>query len=598
MAQPFDAGHAPFNRLTPEEIGVVRAALDIGYFRPGETIIARDGAPDSLFIVIKGCIEERDGDEVVALRGPGDAFDSRALVEGRGSNAFVAREETLLNLLPRDVTLRLINQNPRFASFFYLDISRKLDAISREEEAARFAPLMNARVSDLVLRRATFIDAADSIQCAGARMREMNSYALFVRDGERTGMLTRSDLVNATIVNRRPIDSPVGPLACHPVICVAPDDFVSTALLRMTKHNKRRVAVAEGGAFVGVLEDIDLLSFLAGNAQLVAARIDRASTVADLASAAQKIEPQIRTLRRQGVKIEVVCEIVTDLNRRLHARLFSLIAPPSIRERGSLIVMGSEGRGEQTFRTDQDNGLILSAPVPTEDLARFRADLFAALETCGFPPCPGEVMARNPLWSKTVEEFRDDFRRWLALSDDAGVMNIAIFYDAEAVAGDAGLMRAAKQDLIDAIHGERVHLARFARAVDAFPTPIGFFNNLVTSKADGDAVDLKKGGVFPIVHGVRALSLEKGLTETNTAARIARLAELGTFEPEFARELTEALRYLMTMRLDAQIAEKASTSLVKPGELSTMERDLLRDAFQVTKRLREMVRRHFNLAMF
>ena len=157
MAQPFDASSAPFNRLSPEEVRTVRDALDIGYCRPGEMIIARDGAPESLFIVIKGCVEERDGDEVVALRGPGDAFDSRTLVEGRGSNAFVAREETLLNLLPRDVTLRLISQNPRFASFFYLDISRKLDAMSREEEAARFAPLMNARVSDLVLRGATFI---------------------------------------------------------------------------------------------------------------------------------------------------------------------------------------------------------------------------------------------------------------------------------------------------------------------------------------------------------------------------------------------------------------------------------------------------------
>ena len=163
MAQPFDAGHAPFNRLTAEEIGIVRAALDIGYFRPDETIIARDGAPDSLFIVIKGCVEERDHDEVVALRGPGDAFDSRALVQGGGSNAFVAREETLCNLLPRDVTLRLINQNPRFASFFYLDISRKLDAALREEEGARFAPLMKARVSDLVLLPATFIDATESI---------------------------------------------------------------------------------------------------------------------------------------------------------------------------------------------------------------------------------------------------------------------------------------------------------------------------------------------------------------------------------------------------------------------------------------------------
>ena len=148
------------------------------------------------------------------------------------------------------------------------------------------------------------------------------------------------------------------------------------------------------------------------------------------------------------------------------------------------------------------------------------------------------------------------------------------------------------------MRGERVHLARFARAVDTFPTPIGFFNNLVTSKADGDALDLKKGGIFPIVHGVRALALEKGLTETNTAARIARLAELATFEPQFARELTEALHYLMTMRLDAQIAERASTSLVRPGELVDHGARLLRDAFQVTKRLREMVRRHFNLAMF
>ncbi len=263
-------------------------------------------------------------------------------------------------------------------------------------------------------------------------------------------------------------------------------------------------------------------------------------------------------MRRQGVKIDLVCEIVSDLNRRLHNKLFSLVAPQSIREAGCFFVMGSEGRGEQTFRTDQDNGLILAAPVPEEDLVRFRADVFDALAQCGFPPCPGEVMVRNPVWSKTLDDYRDDFRRWLAVSDETGTMDIAIFYDAEATAGDAALLRAAKQDLIDLMHGERVRLARFARAIDAFPTPIGFFNNLVTSKAEGDALDLKKGGIFPIVHGVRALSLEKGLHETATTARIARLAELDVFDGQFARELTQALHYLMTLRLDAQIAEKAS----------------------------------------
>ena len=594
----FDPRSAPFDRLSADEIGVVSNSLDIAYYRPHETILAGDGAPESLFIVIKGAVEERDHDGLVALRGPGDMFDSRALVRGRSTNAFVAREETLCHLLPRNVTLALIDANPRFASFFYLDIAMKLDAVSTEHEEARFAPLLGARVDELFLHPAIYVDATESIAEAGALMRDHKAYALFVAGAEGVGIVSRSDLLNATLCDHRPPDSPVGPLARSPVVSVAPDDLITTALLRMTKHNKRRVAVGDNGQFVGVLEDIDLLSFLAGNSQLVAGRIDRARALAGLARAAHRIEPQIRLLRRQGVKVDLVCEIVSDLNRRLHHKLFQLTAPPSIRKAGCFVVMGSEGRGEQTFRTDQDNGLILADPVPEQDLAKFRADVFDALAQCGFPPCPGEVMVRNPLWSKTLAEYRDDFRRWLALSDETGTMNVAIFYDAEATAGDAGLLRAAKQDLIDLMHGERLRLARFARAIDAFPTPIGFFNNLVTSRAEGDALDLKKGGVFPIVHGVRALALEKGLHETGTTARIARLGEFGLFDGQFARELTQALHYLMALRLDAQIAEKASTSLVRPRELSTMDRDLLRDAFHVVKRLRDMLRRRFNLAMF
>ena len=159
MAKSFDATNAPFDRLTPQQIGAVEAALDIGYFRPGETLIARDGAPNSLFVVIKGCVEERDGDEVVGLRGPGDCFDSRALVQGAGSNAFVAREETLCNLAPRDLILRLINHNDRFAAFFYREISRKLEAAARDQEAARFSPLLGARVRDVPLHPAVFIEA-------------------------------------------------------------------------------------------------------------------------------------------------------------------------------------------------------------------------------------------------------------------------------------------------------------------------------------------------------------------------------------------------------------------------------------------------------
>ena len=131
---------------------------------------------------------------------------------------------------------------------------------------------------------------------------------------------------------------------------------------------------------------------------------------------ARDVQDQVERLNRQRVKVEVIAEITSASYRALFSKLYELIAPPSIKEVGSLIVMGSEGRGEQTVRTDQDNGLLLSRPVPQTDLESFRADFTHALERFGFPPCPGNVMVRNPQWSCTLEEFDRQIRGWV---DDA-----------------------------------------------------------------------------------------------------------------------------------------------------------------------------------
>src|SRR5262249_46783236 len=151
-----------------------------------------------------------------------------------------------------------------------------------------------------------------------------------------------------------------------------------------------------------------------------------------------------------------------------------------------------EGRGEQTVRTDQDNGILLAGPVEGEALETFRNEFSGALERFGFPPCPGSVMVRNPAWSKPLSDYLADFRRWIALPDQTAHMNVAIIYDARAGAGDARLLDKAKMALIELIGSEQAFLAHFARAVDTFETPIGLFNNLITSEGTGDALDLKK----------------------------------------------------------------------------------------------------------
>ena len=585
MAHGFDPSNAPFDRLTAAEIEVVRAGLDIGYFRPGETLIGKDDAPANLFVVMKGHVEERENGETVAALGPGDAFDARALIQGAGGRDFVAAEETLCYLLPRATAMRLIADNKAFAAFFYTQISQKLDAAAADDNLARTGGAMQARLGDLHLHDALFVEASSSLAAAMARMSEKGAKAIFVREGARVGIVTATGLAEAAILRRQPLDAPVGPAATWDVVACDLDANVAQALVAMTKRGVRRVAVRSEGAFVGVLEDVDLLAFVAGGAQLVGARIDRAGSLDELAREAGEIERQIKVLRRQGVRVEVVCDLVGDLNRRLLARTFRLLAPPSIAQAGCLIVMGSEGRAEQTQRTDQDNGLILARPVPSADLDAFREEFFAALARFGFPPCPGGVMLKNPQWSKPVQDWRADIALWAAAPSADAHLNLAILCDASAVAGDADLLARVKADLYAAMRDEPMRLAHFARAVDLFPTPIGLFNTL------GDTVDLKKGGIFPIVHGARTLALAQGIEATNTARRIAELAEAGALAPDFAQELTQALFCLMTLRLDAALG-------LAPSRVTAMDRDLLRDALRIVKQFKDLLRRRFHLGLF
>jgi CBS domain-containing protein len=600
MPKAFDISNPPFDRLTPNEAEALRSSLDIAYFRPGEAIIARGALASALYVVIKGTVEERDEAGLIALLGPKDTFDSRALIQDRNGHGFLARDETLCYVIPKRIALDLIQANPRFAAFFYREISQKLDELAREEETRRYGSLMHARVGELFLHPPAFLAASDTIEAAGHLMREINSNALFVRDGERIGIITGMNLSKAVVLRRQPIHTPVREFANFDIVTVRPDDFVSAAILLMTKHNKRRLAVHDGERFVGILEDIDLLGFLAGSAQVVAGRIDRASSAEDLAVATSEIDAQTRVLRRQGVKVEVIAEIVSDLNRRLLSRLFEMLAPAELRTSSSLVVMGSEGRGEQTMRTDQDNGIILAGPVDGETLEIFRSEFSGALERFGFPPCPGNVMVRNPAWSRPLADYLADFRRWIALPEETTHMKVAIMYDARAIAGDARPLDQAKATLIELVRGEQAFLAHFARAVDAFETPIGLFNKLITSEGTGDALDLKKGGIFPIVHGVRSLAIEHGLLETSTDGRIGRLRDLGVLRTEFAGDLSQAFRFLLMLRLDGQLAASAGASgtLVRPAHLSSMERQLLRDALQVVKQFREIVRHHFKLGVF
>jgi CBS domain-containing protein len=266
--------------------------------------------------------------------------------------------------------------------------------------------------------------------------------------------------------------------------------------------------------------------------------------------------------------------------------------------------MGSEGRGEYLIKTDQDNGMILADGYEPEGWDAFRERFTAAMVEAGFPPCPGDIMVRNPAWAKPLARWGQDARGWLSNPDEQALMNVAIFYDAAPVAGDPRLLETAKGYLFELLADHSAFHARFARAIEMFDTPLGLFSTFVTEKggAHKDELDIKKGGIFPIMHGVRALALERRLVETNTVQRIRRLQGLGVLDKNLAQPLADAFNFLVGLRLSARLEKmrlhQPLDNFVKPAAISKLERDLLKDSLQLVRRFKDVVRHHFRLAMF
>ena len=244
MPQAFDAQNPPFDRLSHQEIEELRRVLDIGYFRPGEVIVEKEKPSENLHVIIKGSVEERDGDELEAVLGQKESFDARALVQGSAGASFVAAEETLCYLAPKQFVLDLIRRNAGFAAFFYSEISHKLASAIRFQETEGVDSVLRARVRD-------------------ARRSDTN--ALFVRDGGRCGVVTGMNLSKAVVLDRAPLETKVRDICHFDVVAIDRDDFVFEALIKMTRHNKRRRAGRATGENVGVVGDIVIHGHVGGN---------------------------------------------------------------------------------------------------------------------------------------------------------------------------------------------------------------------------------------------------------------------------------------------------------------------------------------------
>jgi CBS domain-containing protein len=604
MPNAFNFQASPFDCLSPAQQRLVRDHVDIAYFQADQVVLNLDAAPTHLFVIIKGFVQQFDGSEVVATYGPEDCFDGRALMAGKVSSRFVASEEVVAYALEKQAVSELIAANATFGALLFADLSHKLSALSERHSQHELQSLTMARVDEAFVRPAHCVDASTDIVSVVRLFQAERTVNVLVRDSRsvppRMGIFTATALQRA-ILHGTPLDRlPVGELANFNLVTVRPSDPVGEALAVMLRHKVHRVVVAEGEHIHGILETLDLFSFLSNHSYLITVQILDAQDLDALQAPAAQITRLIGLLHRGGTRIDMIAAQVRELNSRLFERAWALVAPPALVANSCLFVMGSEGRGEQLLKTDQDNALVLRDGFECDDLQAICARFSEALQSFGYPPCPGHIMLSNPQWCQPASAFARQVREWLLMPTPESLMNLAIFLDAHAICGDTRLLDELRGNVAGMLVDNQVVLARFAAPLNQFAESSGWRGWLGLSEGpDHAAMDIKKAGLFPLVHGVRSLALEHGVAATGTAARIEALVAQGALTAAQGTDLTQSLHFFMGLRLKAGLADlaahRAVTGEVTVARLNSLDRDLLKDTLAVVKRFRTQLQQRYRL---
>ncbi len=596
----------PFNNLNTFELDDLVEDLDIVYFKANSIVQAQDSNPEFLYFVLKGLIQEINDDEVLSVYSKGEIFDSVSLIKNHSKNSFVAIEESICYALKKERFMQILSSNQQLENYFFQSISDKLNNNILNEKNKDMANIMIAKVKDAKVHKAVVVDTNKTIYEAATIIKQEKIPTLLLKDEDgEMYIVTDSDFRQKVILNRMDYDDLVVKIASKGLIYINEDDFLFNAQLQMAKHGLKRVVVKnDHDEIVGILDQISLSSFFATNTFAVSNQIINAETLEELKEASHSFIKIIKSLNAKGVKIEFISKLINQLNKKLLDKLYKILAPKELIGKSCLVVMGSEGRAEQILRTDQDNALIISddCSISEEKLREFTHLFTETLVDFGFPRCEGNIMVSNPYWCRKQSDFKELIYEWVNSPSGDNFMNIAIFYDALCVSGDIEIIKELKNYLFKISSNSQSFYTNFARVINSFDVPLGFFDGFVFNSKDEkhkDEIDIKRGGIFIIVQGIRSLSIQNRVLNTNTIKRINSLKELKVLDDESAKELIMAFNILNSLKLKASLEKldkkEKIDNFVNPNRLTIMEKDLLKESFKIVNRLKKRLENHFKL---
>lgn len=616
----------PFQFLAAPALRSIAGSVSIEFYPKGTVILSQDGPPSShLRIIKKGgvkvSVSTASAEEmIVDYRSEGDAFGILSMIGRDKSRANVAAlDDTLCYLIPQDALRQLLDTNPAVTEYFFKSFLKKYvdktyQGIAEQGlvQGGSERLLFTTPVGEIAARHAVSIHAGASIREAAALMSEKGISSLVVMDdsGSPLGILTDRDLRDKVVSRGRSVSASVGEIMSSTLIKVDARDHCFEALLRMIRLNIHHLLVVDKGKLLGIVTNHDLMLVQGTSPLSMAREIEAQTTVEGLVPVSRKVQRLIGLLLREGARACNITRVMTEINDRIVKKVLELtekaMGNPPVGY--CWISTGSEGRKEQTFRTDQDNAIVYDDPDDGHDKVRRYFAAFAAavrdnLSRCGFVECPANYMASNPEWCQPLRIWKRYFLNWISQPDPEAVLKSLIFFDFRPLYGNADLARDLRAYITALVADRRVFLGQMANLIIKNRPPIGFFKAFVVEKGGEhrDELNLKVKGIAPLVDIVRLFSLEKGIAETSTIERIDTLRKRHAVVGELGDEMEHAFEALMMLRIHHQFRQIEGglqpDNFINPSALNKLERRMLKDSFRLIEGLQDHIIERYRTSM-
>ncbi|MFM8797767.1 MAG: DUF294 nucleotidyltransferase-like domain-containing protein [Fluviibacter sp.] len=590
----------------------------------GEVVVSpQQGVARSIYIIIDGKVratsattDASDAEEWTLS--PGEFFPIRAVTTQQAST-YTFRATQPCKLLEIDAASfqKLLELSPTISRHCNNYLAR-LVSESRKQLQSQFAQQalesqsLNTRLQDLIKRPPLAVSAQTPILAAIKIMGDEEAGSIIVIDDQRApvGLMTQTDVVRRVILGGVSLENCISDVMTVPPTVLQQSATAYDAMLAMAAHGIRHlIIIDDGGKLTGVISERDLFALQRIGLGQVRRKIEKAENAFTLKGVMRDIQHTVFNMLAQGVGAEQLTRFISTLNDAITDRVLRLnLSKHDLNDvQWTWLAFGSEGREEQTLSTDQDNGIVYLVG-PDQDatelknrLMSFALDVNKDLDTIGFPLCQGEIMASNPKWCMTLEEWQECFCHWIREPHPDALLNATIFFDFRPLFGRFDLAERMAETLTKESKGNSGFLRMLASNAMSASPPLGVIRDFQTEVDENGEpfIDLKKFGARIFVDAARVMALANGIQTPSTATRLRDTAQCVGGSGSDTEAYIEAFHFIQLMRLRLQHLDLRDGGLgnnrIYIKKLNQLDRRILKEAFKQAKNLQQRLKMSYQL---